>query len=51
MEFFGVCILLSTVVVCLTAYALGLMVKESFDTWIRTTDGWCTREPLPVEKN
>jgi hypothetical protein len=46
MEVFGACIVISTVALCVTVYALGLMVKESFDTWIRTTDGWNTREKL-----
>ena len=44
----GLCILLSAIVVCRTIYTVAEMMKESFDTWIRTTDGW-NREVPPEE--
>ena len=46
METLGVCILLSTLTASLTVYVIARMCKHSFDTWIRTTDNWPTREPL-----
>jgi hypothetical protein len=46
MEALGLCILLSTSIASLTVYAVAQMCKEAFDTWIRTTDNWLTREKL-----
>jgi hypothetical protein len=46
MEILGVCILLSAVTAAGSFYAVARMCEHAFDTWIRTTDGWCTREPM-----